>query len=209
MERRALALAIASLPFSPMPTFRLPASAEGRQPPAPIENKAFQPALEGKDYGKTAMSYSDYTRTQSGLLYKDAKQGSGQAPSKGDRVVVDWTGYTIGYFGRPFETKKLRELDQKDDTYLRWQLGSGTMIPAFEEALATMTEGGGAHIASKPSHEPPRRAPPRQAPHRGRLPTAAGSPPRQAPPRRRGSRASGEPVWCVSQFDRWWCSSLA
>jgi hypothetical protein len=23
----------------------------------------------------------------------------------GDRVVFDWSGYTIGYFGRPFEAK--------------------------------------------------------------------------------------------------------
>ena len=24
---------------------------------------------------------------------------------KGDRVVVDWEGYTIGYYGRPFQTR--------------------------------------------------------------------------------------------------------
>lgn len=28
------------------------------------------PALRGKDYGKTKMSYPDYTETQSGLQYK-------------------------------------------------------------------------------------------------------------------------------------------
>ena len=26
-------------------------------------------------------------------------------PNWGDRVVFDWSGYTIGYFGRPFEAK--------------------------------------------------------------------------------------------------------
>ena len=25
--------------------------------------------------------------------------------AKGDRVVIDWEGYTIGYYGRPFQTR--------------------------------------------------------------------------------------------------------
>ena len=74
---------------------------------------ASQPGLQGKDYGKSSMSYSDFTKTRSGLLFKDGKAGGGKTPKKGDRVVVDWTGYTIGYFGRPFETKKLQELNAK------------------------------------------------------------------------------------------------
>ena len=31
--------------------------------------------------------------------------GDGKSPVKGDRVVVDWEGYTIGYYGRPFQTR--------------------------------------------------------------------------------------------------------
>ena len=34
--------------------------------------------------------------TESGLQYKDAKMGEGVKPEAGDRVVVDWSGYTIG-----------------------------------------------------------------------------------------------------------------
>ena len=30
------------------------------------------------------------------MQYKDAKVGSGTVASKGDRVVMDWEGYTIG-----------------------------------------------------------------------------------------------------------------
>ena len=48
--------------------------------------------------------------------------GKGPSPEKGDRVVVEWTGYTIGYFGRPFETKQLRSLDGLDDEYLRFEV---------------------------------------------------------------------------------------
>ena len=32
-------------------------------------------------------------------------KGDGKSPVKGDRVVVDWEGYTIGYYGRPFQTR--------------------------------------------------------------------------------------------------------
>ena len=38
---------------------------------------AYQPALEGKGYGKSEMSYSDFTRLPSGLLFKNAKVNFG------------------------------------------------------------------------------------------------------------------------------------
>ena len=37
--------------------------------------------------------------------------GTGKSPVKGDRVVVDWEGYTIGYYGRPFQTRNKVETD--------------------------------------------------------------------------------------------------
>jgi FKBP-type peptidyl-prolyl cis-trans isomerase len=54
------------------------------------------PGLQGKDYGKTTTKYPDFTATESGVQYKDVKVGSGETPQKGDRVVYDWEGYTIG-----------------------------------------------------------------------------------------------------------------
>lgn len=105
-------------------------------------DKAFQPGLAGKDYGKSEMSYDDFTKRPSGMAFKEAKPGNGKSPVAGDRVVVDWSGYTIGYFGRPFETKKLVELDGKDKAYLRFELGKGAVLPALEEAVAGMSEGG-------------------------------------------------------------------
>ena len=115
------------------------------------KNLAFQPALEGKGYGKTEMSYDDFTRTSSGLYYKDAKGGDGKLTSaKGDRVVIDWSGYTIGYFGRPFETRQLRSLDKLEDEFLRFELGKGTVIPALEEGLTGMSVGGVRQIVVPP-----------------------------------------------------------
>ena len=53
-------------------------------------------------------SYEDFTSTSEGWQYKDIKIGKdigGGDIKDGDRVVFDWSGYTIGYFGRPFEAK--------------------------------------------------------------------------------------------------------
>ena len=50
-------------------------------------------------------TYSDFTKTSEGWQFKDVKAGNGDSPVIGDRVVFDWSGYTIGYFGRPFEAK--------------------------------------------------------------------------------------------------------
>jgi hypothetical protein len=74
------------------------------------------PGLQGKNYGKvsywacyhhegmqplhnsltssftvqTTYNYPDYTKTETGLQYKDVKTGSGASPEPGDRVVFDW-----------------------------------------------------------------------------------------------------------------------
>uniref|UniRef100_A0A7S4HDP8 peptidylprolyl isomerase n=1 Tax=Prymnesium polylepis TaxID=72548 RepID=A0A7S4HDP8_9EUKA len=142
-ERRAIVQHL----LASMPALLLPSL------PAIADSKTYtqQPALAGKDYGKTAMSYSDFTAGTNGLLFKDGKPGTGQTPAAGDRVVIDWTGYTIGYFGRPFETKKLRELDAKMEEFLRFELGSGVMIPALEQGVVGMQEGGVRQLVVPPA----------------------------------------------------------
>ena len=92
-------------------------------------------ALKGKDYGKERQRcwlvphscfqhylqkevltpspkhkapmhrYSDYVRTPSGLQYQDLRPGTGKDAREGAQVTVDWDGYTIGYYGRPFEAR--------------------------------------------------------------------------------------------------------
>jgi len=60
---------------------------------------------------KFVQTYDDFAAMPGGWSYKDVKVGSrgdaggGGALKDGDRVVFDWSGYTIGYFGRPFEAK--------------------------------------------------------------------------------------------------------
>ena len=54
---------------------------------------------------KFVQEYPDFVQSKEGWSYKDVKVGSGESPKAGDRVVYEWSGYTIGYFGRPFEAK--------------------------------------------------------------------------------------------------------
>ncbi|KAK3228904.1 hypothetical protein Dsin_000785 [Dipteronia sinensis] len=103
------------------------------------------PALRGKDYGKTKMRYPDYTETESGLQYKDLRPGFGPTPKIGQTVVVDWDGYTIGYYGRIFEARnktKGGSFEGDDKEFFKFRLGSREVIPAFEEAVSGMTLGG-------------------------------------------------------------------
>eukprot|EP00877_Chromochloris_zofingiensis_P001099 jgi/Chrzof1/10990/Cz05g19230.t1 len=102
-------------------------------------------ALKGKDYGKSRMKYGDYTQTASGLQFQDLRDGSGESPQPGDTCIVDWDGYTIGYYGRPFEARnkaKGGSFTGDNKEYLRFVLGQHDVIPAFEEAVAGMKVGG-------------------------------------------------------------------
>ncbi|GKA79933.1 peptidyl-prolyl cis-trans isomerase FKBP19, chloroplastic [Tanacetum coccineum] len=112
---------------------------------AVASNFADMPALKGKDYGKSKMKYPDYEETSSGLQYKDLRAGNGPIPKRGDTVVVDWDGYTIGYYGRIFEARnktKGGSFEGDNKSFYRFRLGSHEVIPAFEEAVAGMSLGG-------------------------------------------------------------------
>ena len=90
--------------------------------------------------------YSDFTKTPAGWSYREVTPGqSGTAPAAalGDRVVFDWSGYTIGYFGRPFQAKGGPQggAFDKDLDYERTVLGSGQIVPGLEQALVDMRAG--------------------------------------------------------------------
>jgi len=91
-------------------------------------------------------SYPDFTRAPEGYSYKDVKPGNVEsaAAEAGDRVVFDWSGVTIGYFGRPFQAKGGPQggaFDKTDIDYSRTVLGSHTVIPALELAMTGMKAG--------------------------------------------------------------------
>ncbi|CAI5516557.1 unnamed protein product [Closterium sp. Naga37s-1] len=111
------------------------------------------PALRGKDYGKSRMKYADYTETDSGLQFKDLREGTGPTPQPGDLVVVDWAGFTIGYYGRIFEARnkaKGGSFEGNEKDFFRYHVAQGEVIPAFEEAVASMKLGGVRRIVVPP-----------------------------------------------------------
>ena len=93
-----------------------------------------------------------FTKTKSGLQIKDVKEGTGAAAATGDRVVYEWEGYTIGYFGRPFEKKaglKGGDFEGEKD-YSRFVVGRGEVVPALEEGVLGVREGGVRQIIFPP-----------------------------------------------------------
>jgi len=93
--------------------------------------------------------FSDFERTASGLQYKEFKPGDadGASPKAGDKVLVDWTGVTVGYQGRYFQTRNKPKGgafagDGFDIEYLAFTVGDGTVIPAIDEAVRAMKPGG-------------------------------------------------------------------
>ena len=91
--------------------------------------------------------YADFIKDPEGWSYRDVKKGDGSSnttPRDGDRVVYEWSGYTIGYFGRPFEAKGGPQggAFDKDQEYSRIVVGSHTIVAGMESAIKSMQVGG-------------------------------------------------------------------
>ena len=111
--------------------------------------------------------YDDFIKSEQGWSYRDVKPGTGDVIVKpGDRVVYDWSGYTIGYFGRPFQAKGGPQggAFDKDVDYARTVVGSHAIVKGLEEALVGMKQGmvrqvvvpfdgGLSYPADDPTHE--------------------------------------------------------
>ena len=149
LSRRSALLA-AGCSFLASPTLALdraePASAA---PPGQAlgASKMPMPGLseaQSSSYGKARMTYPDFKACESGLQVKDVKEGVGDPARVGDRVVISWEGYTIGYYGRPYEKKNSVKggAFDADQDYFRFVIGKGTAIPGLEEGLTGMRAGG-------------------------------------------------------------------
>ena len=96
---------------------------------------------------KFVQSYEDFIATPAGWSYRDVNKATttGTYPAApGDRVVFQWSGFTIGYFGRPFQASGGPQggAFDKDLDYERAVLGSGKIVQGLEQALEGMTVGG-------------------------------------------------------------------
>ena len=122
----------------------------------PFGNKTFMEGIKDKDYGKSEVLYSDFTRTASGLQYKDVRPGSKEGKEYKDEskiAVVDWDGYTLGYYGRPFEARNGPKggAFNEDKDFFRFRADDLDVLPAFREAIVGMKVGGIRRIIVPPN----------------------------------------------------------
>jgi peptidylprolyl isomerase len=82
----------------------------------------------------TKVDAKDFTTTASGLKYYDLKVGTGDSPTKGQTVVVAYTGWLED--GTIFDSS----LDSGQP--FLFQIGTGSVIPGWDEGVATMKPGG-------------------------------------------------------------------
>lgn len=90
----------------------------------------------------TKVDEKDYTTTESGLKYYDIVVGEGITPTVGQTVIVHYTGW-------------LEDGTQFDSSVERGQpfsfvLGSGNVIPGWDEGVATMKVGGKRQLVIPP-----------------------------------------------------------
>lgn len=82
----------------------------------------------------TDVDEADYTVTDSGLKYYDLVEGEGETPQVGQTVIVHYTGWLQD--GTKFDSS----IDR--GTPFNFILGTGSVIPGWDEGVSTMKVGG-------------------------------------------------------------------
>lgn len=86
-----------------------------------------------------AQASDGYIKTESGLQYFDIKVGSGAQAHAGNRVTVHYTGWLrgrLGVLGKKFDSS----VDRNEP--FRFALGTGQVIPGWDEGVEGMRVGG-------------------------------------------------------------------
>lgn len=99
-----------------------------------VELVAAEPGPPPPPDAPTDVAEADYTTTDSGLKYYDLQKGDGPSPEAGQRVSVHYTGWLED--GLMFDSSLLRA-----EPFV-FAIGSGQVIPGWEEGVASMNVGG-------------------------------------------------------------------
>ena len=86
------------------------------------------------------------TKTDSGLEYRDTKEGDGATPAKGQTCVMHYTGWLWenGKKGKKFDSS----VDRGEP--FEFRLGVGQVIAGWDEGVATMKVGGKRELVIPP-----------------------------------------------------------
>lgn len=115
---------ISTAPEAPQPEPAAPAAEAAKEEPAKEESVG--PKVEGEE-GKETKT------TDSGLKYIVLEEGTGEKPKQGDTVVAEYTGWLTD--GTKFDSSK----DHPEA--FSFPVGTGQVIPAWDEALLDMKVG--------------------------------------------------------------------
>jgi|694.fasta_scaffold56223_4 FKBP-type peptidyl-prolyl cis-trans isomerase FkpA len=119
------------------------------------KQKAEAEVLRGQEEGILQKYLADNkittTPTESGLIFIEVKKGNGPKAEKGKKIKVNYTGRTLD--GKVFDTsdeKTAKEsgvfTEGRPYGPLEFQLGSGQVIPGWEEGLGMMNVGQSAKL---------------------------------------------------------------
>jgi peptidylprolyl isomerase len=100
----------------------------------------------GQDGGKKAEE-KKMTKTESGLEYRDVKEGDGASPKRGQTCRMHYTGWLWqdGKKGAKFDSSVDR------DEPFEFTLGVGQVIKGWDEGVASMKVGGKRELRIPPS----------------------------------------------------------
>jgi FKBP-type peptidyl-prolyl cis-trans isomerase len=90
-------------------------------------------AADGADKAETKMDEEGFTKTKSGLKYKDLKEGTGAKADTGDTVEVYYTGWLTD--GTKFDSNVGKEV-------FLVKIGTTAVIKGWTEGLKGMKKGG-------------------------------------------------------------------
>lgn len=100
-----------------------------------------------KEGFNTTVVADGYVVTPTGLIYKDAVDGTGEFPVDGQEVVFDYTGYN--------ESGAVIDSTYRRGAPAQTRLGIAGLIPGFEEGIKSMKVGGKRRIVVPPELGPP------------------------------------------------------
>ncbi|WP_337174806.1 FKBP-type peptidyl-prolyl cis-trans isomerase [Paludisphaera sp.] len=100
----------------------------------------------GQDSGKKAEE-KPMTKTESGLEYRDTKEGDGASPKRGQTCRMHYTGWLWenGKKGKKFDSS----VDRGEP--FEFTLGVGQVIKGWDEGVASMKVGGKRELLIPPS----------------------------------------------------------
>jgi peptidylprolyl isomerase len=139
--RRALLVVLLAVGCSSEPKKSEPAKAppKGSAPPA---SQPTEPASQPMQPAGGDAKVSSLTTTPSGLQYRDDKVGTGATPTKGQTIVVHYTGTFTD--GKKFDSS----YDRNEP--IEFPIGVGRVIKGWDEGVGSMKVGGKRHLVIPP-----------------------------------------------------------